>query len=161
MSFMTNQIIRRNKSKNTHTHTHTHTHIYIYIYIYIYICIYIYKGYLINYEYFNNLNGDEDMAGTSIMAGICTSPYLSPYPIEKVGDSPYPYAVNVGIPRQNGDEFGQYSRGRVCNIPGAPLLGPQRLSGYYSPMHPNPSPFSVHSYWVGCCQWESNPQPDL
>ncbi|QCD94271.1 hypothetical protein DEO72_LG5g2354 [Vigna unguiculata] len=22
-----------------------------------------------------------------------------------------------------------------CNIPGAPLLGPQRLSGYYSPMH--------------------------
>jgi len=47
----------------------------------------------------------------------------------------------------------------ACNIPGAPLLGPQRLSGYCSPMHPNPSPFSVHSYWVGCCQWESNPQP--
>ena len=37
----------------------------------------------------------------------------------------------------------------------------QSMSGYYSPMHPNPSPFSVHSYWVGCCQWESNPQPDL
>ena len=37
----------------------------------------------------------------------------------------------------------------------------QIMSGYYSPMHPNPSPFSVHSYWVGCCQWELNPQPDL
>jgi len=36
------------------------------------------------------------------MAGICTSPY----PIEKVGDSPYPYLVNAGIPRQNGDKFG-------------------------------------------------------
>jgi len=49
------------------------------------------------------------------MAGICTSPYPSPYPIEKVGDSPYPYPypVNAGIPRQNGDEFGQYPRGRV------------------------------------------------
>jgi len=49
------------------------------------------------------------------MAGICTSPYPSPYPIEKVGDSPYPYPypVNVGIPRQNGDGFGQYPRGQV------------------------------------------------
>jgi len=45
------------------------------------------------------------------MAGICTSPY----PIKKVGDSPYPYPypVNAGIPRQNGDEFGQYSREQV------------------------------------------------
>jgi len=25
------------------------------------------------------------------MAGICTSPYPSPYPTEKVRDSPYPY----------------------------------------------------------------------
>jgi len=49
------------------------------------------------------------------MAGICTSPYPSPYPIEKVGDSPYPYSypVNAGIPCQNGDEFGQYPRRRV------------------------------------------------
>jgi len=49
------------------------------------------------------------------MAGIYTSPYPSPYPIEKVGDSPYPYPypVNAGIPRQNGDGFGEYSRGRV------------------------------------------------
>jgi len=41
------------------------------------------------------------MAGTGIMAGICTSPYPSPYPTEKVGDSPYPYPypVNAGIPR--------------------------------------------------------------
>jgi len=53
------------------------------------------------------------MAGTGIMAGIYSSP--SPYPIEKIGDSPYPYLypVNAGIPRQNGDEFGQYLRGRV------------------------------------------------
>jgi len=41
------------------------------------------------------------------MVKICTSPY----PIEKVGDSPY--QVNVGIPRQNNYGFGQYPRGRV------------------------------------------------
>jgi len=37
--------------------------------------------------------------GTGIMAGICTSPYPSSYPIEKVGDFsyPYPYPVNVGF----------------------------------------------------------------
>jgi len=33
------------------------------------------------------------MAGTGIMAGICTSPY----PIEKVGDSPYPYPLGVAM----------------------------------------------------------------
>jgi len=38
------------------------------------------------------------MAGTSIMAGICISPSSSSYPIEKIGDSPYPYPVNAGIP---------------------------------------------------------------
>ena len=70
--------------------------------------MYIYKL-LINCEYFNNLNKNEDMAGTCIMAGICTPPY----PTEKVGDSPYSYPVNAGIPRQNGDGFGQYPRGRV------------------------------------------------
>ena len=50
------------------------------------------------------------------MAGICTCPSSSPYPIEKIGDSPYPYPypVNAGIPRQNGNGFGQYPRGRVC-----------------------------------------------
>jgi len=55
------------------------------------------------------------MAGTGIMAGIYSSPSPSPYPIEKIGDSPYPYPypVNAGIPRQNGDGFGQYPRGRV------------------------------------------------
>jgi len=53
--------------------------------------------------------------GTGIMVGMCTSPYPSPYPIEKVGDSPYPYPylVNARIPRQNEDGFGQYPRGRV------------------------------------------------
>ena len=48
-----------------------------------YIYIYIERereSYLINYEYFNNLNGDRDMAGTGIMAGICTSSYSSPIP---------------------------------------------------------------------------------
>jgi len=50
------------------------------------------------------------MTGTGIMAGI----YSSPYPIEKIGDSPYPYPVNAGIPRQNGDGFRQYPRRRVC-----------------------------------------------
>jgi len=55
------------------------------IYIYIYIC-----GYLINYEYFNNLSRNEDMAETGMGTGtgtgqICTSPYSSSYPIEKSG----------------------------------------------------------------------------
>ena len=57
------------------------------------------------------------MVGTSIMAGIYSSPSPSPYPypIEKIGDSPYPYPypVNAGIPRQIGDGFGQYPRGWV------------------------------------------------
>jgi len=49
------------------------------------------------------------------MAGICTSPY----PIEKIGDSPYPYPypVNVGIPHQNENGFGQYPRGGfICHL---------------------------------------------
>jgi len=85
MSFMTNKIFRKNKNKKE----------YIYIYIY---------GYLINCEYFNNLNEDENMVGTSIMARIYSSSSPSPYPIEKIGDSPYPYPypVNAGISRQNG-----------------------------------------------------------
>ena len=81
---------------------------------------------MINCEYFNNLNENGNMAGTSIMTGICTSPYPSPYPTEKVGDSPYPYPypVNAGIlvktgtgsdntHGDNGDGFGQYPRGQV------------------------------------------------
>jgi len=41
------------------------------------------------------------------MAEIYTSSYPSTYTIEQVGDSPhpYPYSVNVGIPRQNGNGF--------------------------------------------------------
>jgi len=57
---MTNQIIRRNKK-----------YIYIYIYIYIY-------GYLINCEYFNNLNKEGDMTRTCIMAG-CVHPHTHPH----------------------------------------------------------------------------------
>jgi len=55
------------------------------------------------------------MAGTNIMAEICTSPYTSSYRTEKVRDFPYPYPypVNARIPRQNGDGFGQYPWGRV------------------------------------------------
>jgi len=47
------------------------------------------------------------------MAGICTSPYPSPYPIEKAKDSPYPYLVNAGILHQNEDMLGQYPWMRV------------------------------------------------
>jgi len=36
------------------------------------------------------------MVGTSIMAKICISPYSSPYPTEKVRDSPYPTAEKFG-----------------------------------------------------------------
>jgi len=52
------------------------------------------------------------MVGTGIMARIRTSPSPYPYSIEKVRDSPYSYlyTVNAGIPRQNGNEFGQYPR---------------------------------------------------
>jgi len=55
------------------------------------------------------------MARMGIMAGICTSPYPSSYPIEKVRDSlyPYPNPVNAGIPRQNEDKFRQYLLGLV------------------------------------------------
>jgi len=55
------------------------------------------------------------MAWMGIMAGICTSPSPSSYPIEKIRDFPYPYSypINAGILRQNGDEFGQYPQGRV------------------------------------------------
>jgi len=55
------------------------------------------------------------MTGTCIMVGICTFPY----PIEKIGDSPYPYPylVNAGILHQNGDEFGQYLRDEfICHL---------------------------------------------
>jgi len=102
MNFMTNQIIERKKKKKK-------KNIYIYIYIYIY--------YLIKCEYFNNLNGEEDVARTCIMAGICTSTYPSLYSIEKVGDSPYPYLFNAGIPCQNGNEFGQYPQSKfICHV---------------------------------------------
>jgi len=56
------------------------------------------------------------MAGTSIIAGICTSTYPSLYSIEKVRDSPYPYPVNAGISCQNGDGFAQYPWGQVRTI---------------------------------------------
>jgi len=56
------------------------------------------------------------MAGTGIMAGICTSLYPSSYTIVKVGDFPYPYSVNEGISCQNRDRFGQYPRnGFICH----------------------------------------------
>jgi len=36
-----------------------------------------------------------------------------PSPIEKVKNSPYSYPVNTGIPRQNANGFGQYSRRQI------------------------------------------------
>ena len=52
--------------------------------------------YLINCEYFNNLNGDS-YYGRDMYILI----------LEQVGDSSYsyPYPVNAGIIRQNGDGF--------------------------------------------------------
>ena len=52
-------------------------------------------SYLINCEYFNNLNENGDMAGANIMEGICTSPNLSSYQIEKVEDFPYSYLYPI------------------------------------------------------------------
>ena len=72
------------------------------------MCVCVCVCYLINCEYFNNLNGDKDMVGTCIMTGmrtrigrICTSLCPSPYLIEKVRNTPYIYSylVNVEILR--------------------------------------------------------------
>ena len=54
---------------------------------------------MINCEYFNNLNENGDMAGTGIMAGICTSPYPSPYPTKKSRG----FSIPILIPSQCGD----------------------------------------------------------
>jgi len=67
MSFITNQIIKRKKIES--------------------INIYIYS-YLINCKYFNNLNDDKYMAGTGIMAGICTS---HPHPHTQLKKSGIPH----------------------------------------------------------------------
>ena len=37
------------------------------------------------------------MVTSGIMAGMCTSPHPSPYPIEKVGDFLYPYSYPVNV----------------------------------------------------------------
>ena len=42
-------------------------------------------GYLINCEYFNNLNRDRDMVETGIIVEICTSTYLSHTQLKKLG----------------------------------------------------------------------------
>jgi len=49
------------------------------------------------------------------MARICTSPYPSPYPTEKVRDFPYPYPypVNTRISHQNENGFEQYPQERI------------------------------------------------
>jgi len=62
------------------------------------------------------------------MAGIYSSPSSSPYLIEKIGDSPYPYPylVNAEILRQNGNGFGQYPRRRVY----LPSLLPSRAGNW-------------------------------
>ena len=77
----------------------------------------------ITLQIYKNLKDDGDMTGTGIMAGIYSSP--SPYPIEKIRDSPYPYPypVNARIPRQNGDGFGQYPWGRVYLPSAIPVHG--------------------------------------
>jgi len=70
------------------------------------------------------------MAGTSIMAGICTFSYPSSYPTENVGDSPYPYPypVNAGFPSK---------RGRIRTIP--------TKTGLFAISTRNPIPISIHT----------------
>ena len=48
------------------------------------------------------------MAETGIMTGICTSPYSSPYPIEKVGESP-----DIPIPSQCENSLSKWGRTRT------------------------------------------------
>ena len=62
----------------------------------------------------NNLNGYEYFGGHGNGDGTdIYIPILIPYPVEKVGTSPYPYLVNTEISRQNEDRFGQYPQGQV------------------------------------------------
>ena len=82
ISFMTNQIIKRNN-------------------------IYIYS-YLINCEYFNNLNENVDMVGTGIMAGICPSPYHPHIQLKKSG-----ILIPIPIPSQCGDSPSKRERVRT------------------------------------------------
>jgi len=72
------------------------------------------------------------MARTGNIAGICTSPSSSPYPIEKIGDFPYPYSVNAKISRQNRDGFGQYPRGRVY-LPSVDTFPTYKFKNFYLP----------------------------
>ena len=53
------------------------------------------------------------MAGTGIMADICTSPYPSPYPTEKVGDFPYPYPYPVKTGTGSGNT---HEDGFICHL---------------------------------------------
>ena len=73
----------------------THTHIYI-------------KDFLINYEYFNNLNSDEDMTKEYYDAGIgmnmrriCTSLYPCPQSIEKVENMYILIPISIPILKLN------------------------------------------------------------
>jgi len=77
--------------------------------------------------------------GDGYYGGVCKSSY----PIEKVGDFlyPYPYPVNAGIPRQNGDRFGQYPQGRVY----LPSLHTHTHTHTYPPTHP-PTHTHTHTY---------------
>ena len=68
----------------------------MYIYIYIY-------GYLINCEYFNNLNDNRDMAGTSIMAG-----YVHPHPISNWKNREF--SIPLPIPSQCEDSPSKWKR---------------------------------------------------
>jgi len=53
------------------------------------------------------------MAGDGYYGGNMYISITIPIPNWKSRDSPYPYPVNAGIPRQNGDGFGQYPSGWI------------------------------------------------
>ena len=57
------------------------------------------------------------MAGTCIMTGICTSPYPSPYPTEKVGDSHTHTQSMRGFPVKTGTgSDNTYGDGFICHL---------------------------------------------
>jgi len=69
------------------------------------------------------------MAGTGIMVGICTSRYPSPYPIEKVGNSPYPYPTETGSDNTHEGKFICHLYSQLSRIrPTFGKVNPDRIS---------------------------------
>ena len=76
-------------------------------------------SYLINCKYFNNLNENGDMAGTGIMAGICTS-HTHPHTQLKKSGIPHTHTHTQsmrGFPVKTGTSSGNtHGNGFICHL---------------------------------------------